>query len=63
MPGAGKALTMTAAIPGIVVSVGVVVGMVVGSYFGQITLGAFLGAGRGFFVGLALLMRVRKKPR
>ena len=51
----------TSATPGIVVVVGVTIGIVVGSYFGKITLGAFWGAGIGFFAGLALLMRMRKK--
>lgn len=43
--------------------VSVTIGIAVGSYFGQITLGAFLGVGIGFFAGLALFMRMRKKAR
>jgi len=48
------------ATPGIVVILGVTIGMVAGGYFGQITRGAFLGAGIGFLAGLALFMNMRK---
>jgi F0F1-type ATP synthase assembly protein I len=61
MRGVLSCLVKTSATPGIVVVVGVTIGIVVGSYFGKITLGAFWGAGIGFFAGLALLMRMRKK--